>query len=81
MIINNIIANPGNYAVYDSLPYKDPEMAYVHKLSKQVKIDMTNNLFTRDISELKFIEDDKGNARSQRILLRSTAVATCLNIM
>jgi hypothetical protein len=66
VIINNIIANPGTFLQYDTTPYKNPENAYVHKLSNDVKIDMSNNIFTRDLSELKFIKDDKSECKTAK---------------
>jgi hypothetical protein len=54
VIINNIIVNPGSYSEYQRTPYKDPQVAYIHKNSENVTIDLSNNLLARDISELKF---------------------------
>ncbi|WP_165823883.1 right-handed parallel beta-helix repeat-containing protein [Pseudochryseolinea flava] len=66
VIINNIIANPGNYKVYESTPYKRAEDAYVHKLNKDVRIDMSNNLFTQDVSQLKFLNVDQYDFKVSR---------------
>jgi hypothetical protein len=44
VIVNNIIANPGTYSLY-SYP-RAPEEAFVYKLSKYMKIEMSNNHFT-----------------------------------
>jgi hypothetical protein len=64
VIVNNIIANPGAFVQYDTTPHKNPENAYVHKLNKEVKIDMSNNIFTRDLSELMFVKDEKSECRT-----------------
>ena len=61
VIVNNIIANPGNYSVYENTPYKKAEDAYVHKLSDDVKIDMSNNLFIRDAGQLRFMNVGQSN--------------------
>lgn len=50
VIVNNIITNPGSYSSYTS-----PEAAqssFVHKLNDDVKIEMSNNYFTADTTEL-----------------------------
>jgi hypothetical protein len=52
VVYNNIIVNPGNYSKY---VYPRTGMdAYVYKLGKDIPITIANNLFTRDISTVKF---------------------------
>jgi hypothetical protein len=52
VIYNNIIVNPGSYSTY-TYPRSSHE-AYVYKLSDKVNLQMSNNYFTRTISNLKF---------------------------
>jgi hypothetical protein len=52
VIINNIIVNPGSYSSY-TYPRTGND-AYIYKLSSNVKIQLTNNYFTRSISAVKF---------------------------
>jgi hypothetical protein len=52
---NNIIVNPGSYATYG-------EGAYIMKY-KSVILDATNNYFTRNLDELKFINPAANNYR------------------
>ncbi|HYG18875.1 MAG TPA: right-handed parallel beta-helix repeat-containing protein [Ohtaekwangia sp.] len=61
VIINNIIVNPGSYGSYKSPRTGDD--AYVYKLSKNVKLQMSNNHFTRDINAVKFINASGSNYR------------------
>jgi hypothetical protein len=61
VIINNIIINPGSYG-----SYKHPRTgadAYVYKLNKNVKLQMSNNTFTRNINQLKFVNSTDHNYR------------------
>jgi hypothetical protein len=51
-VINNIIVNPGSYSTY-TYPRTGND-AYVYLLGKNVKVQMTNNNFTRTISAMKF---------------------------
>jgi hypothetical protein len=54
VIVNNIIANPGSYSTY-TYP-RTPQDAFVYKLSKSVKIDMSNNFFTTSVDTLGIID-------------------------
>jgi hypothetical protein len=61
VIINNIIVNPGSYS-----SYKYPRTgndAYVYKLSSNVKVQMSNNYFTRSITAPKFVNAGAFNYR------------------
>lgn len=51
-VVNNIIVNPGSYSTY-AYPRTGND-AYVYLLGKNVKVQMANNHFTRDISSVKF---------------------------
>lgn len=51
-VYNNIIVNPGSYSKY-TYPRTGND-AYVYLLSKNVRIQSSNNQFTRDIATLKF---------------------------
>lgn len=63
VIVNNVIANPGSYSTYtDPL---SPESAFVNKLSDDVKIEMSNNYFTRETDSLKLVDLAKQNYRPQ----------------
>jgi hypothetical protein len=60
-IYNNIIVNPGSYGTY---PYpRTNQDSYVYKLSKHVKLQMSNNRFTRQIAHMKFVDPAKNNYR------------------
>lgn len=61
VIINNIIVNPGSYTTY-TYPRTSSD-SYIYKLSGAVKLQSSNNYFTRDISELKFINAGALNYR------------------
>ena len=64
VIINNIIVNPGSFIQYETTAYKNPQNAYVHKLSDEVNIDISNNIFTQDLSELKFLNVEKADFKT-----------------
>jgi hypothetical protein len=51
-VINNIIVNPGSYSTY-TYPRTGND-AYVYLLGKNVRVQMANNHFTRDIGTVKF---------------------------
>jgi hypothetical protein len=61
VIINNIIVNPGNYSTY-KYPRTGND-AYVYKLSSNVKVQMSNNYFTRSITAVKFANAGAYNYR------------------
>lgn len=61
VIVNNIIANPGTYASY-SYPRSSAD-AFVYKLSKDVKIDMSNNYFTISVDALRMAQPGTTNFR------------------
>lgn len=52
-IINNIISNPGSYPTY-TYP-RSPQDAFVYKLNKDVKIQMSNNFFTTVTDSLRVV--------------------------
>jgi hypothetical protein len=58
-IINNIIAEPGNYSLY-TYP-RTPQDAFVYKLSSNVKIEISNNYFTTNVNAIQFINLDALN--------------------
>jgi hypothetical protein len=53
VIINNIIVNPGSYSTY-RYPRSGND-AYVYKLGSNVKVQSSNNYFTRSITAPKFV--------------------------
>jgi hypothetical protein len=61
VIINNIIVNPGSYSTY-SYPRTNND-AYIYKLNSKVKIQLSNNYFTRDITSVKFTNAGAYNYR------------------
>jgi hypothetical protein len=68
VIVNNIIVNPGSYSTY-AYP-RTANDAYVYKLSTNVKVLLSNNYFTRTISDVKF-----SNAGAYNYRLTSTSPA------
>ena len=60
-IVNNIIANPGNYSAY-SYP-RSPSDAFVFRLNKDVKIEMASNYFTTVTDSLRIINLAEMNYR------------------
>jgi hypothetical protein len=58
-VYNNLIVNPGSYTKY-TYPRSGND-AYVYLLSKNVKVQMLNNHFTRDINSLKFVSPSTNN--------------------
>jgi hypothetical protein len=61
VIMNNIIVKPGSYGTYAS-PRTTAD-AYVYKLSSAVKLTMSNNYFTQDITTVKFSDPTTFNYR------------------
>jgi hypothetical protein len=61
IIYNTIVVNPGSYTTY-SYPRTSAD-AYVYKLSSKVKVQTSNNYFTRSITALKFINSGANNYR------------------
>jgi hypothetical protein len=61
VIINNIIAKPGNYNLY-TYP-RTSQDAFVYRLSSNVKIDMANNYFTPNVDAVQFVNLDALNYR------------------
>lgn len=60
-IVNNIIANPGTYTAYtDKRTSAD---AFVYLENSDVKVKMSNNLFTSSVEELRFVDTAKDNYR------------------
>lgn len=61
VIYNNIIVNPGSYGTY---PHpRTGNDSYIYKLSANVKVQIANNKFTRDIKQLKFVNPADNNYR------------------
>ncbi|MBL7856253.1 MAG: right-handed parallel beta-helix repeat-containing protein [Cyclobacteriaceae bacterium] len=58
VIVNNIIVNPGTYAEYKSNFFKSADDAYVNKLSDNVKINLSHNLFIQELNEVHFSNPD-----------------------
>lgn len=58
-IYNNIVVNPGNYSIY--VYPRTGEDAYVYKLGRSIPVEMSNNIFTRDINYLKFANASADN--------------------
>src|SRR5690606_41519306 len=61
IIRNNVIVNPGNYNVY-KYP-RSGDDAFVYKLSKEVRIEMSNNLFAHDLESVGLADIKHGNFR------------------
>ena len=55
-VINNIISNPGALATGD-------KQAFVYRVSDDVKVDMSNNLFVTNLDTLQFINAAADNYR------------------
>ena len=75
VIQNNIIVNPGSFSTYTAP--RTGNDAYVYKLSSAVKIQMSNNYFTRDIAAPKFVSPFTFNFR---LASGSPAINQGLNI-
>ncbi|MBT1705698.1 right-handed parallel beta-helix repeat-containing protein [Chryseosolibacter indicus] len=71
VVYNNIVVNPGTYSTY-TYP-RTGDDAYVYKLGKTIPVTMSNNLFTRDINTVKFVNPSAAN---YRITTSSPAVNT-----
>lgn len=61
IIRNNVIVNPGNYNVY-KYP-RSGDDAFVYKLSKDVRIEMSNNLLAHDLESVGLADIKHGNFR------------------
>jgi hypothetical protein len=61
VVINNIVANPGSYSTY--VYPRTPNDAFIFKLTKTLRVDASNNYFTTDINELKFLNAQLQNYR------------------
>lgn len=59
IVKNNLIVNPGSYSSY-TYPRTGND-AYVYLLDKTVKIQTSNNYFTRDVNAAKFVSASTGN--------------------
>ncbi len=64
VIINNIIANPGNYSEY-YYPRK-PEDAFIYKLTKDMNIEISNNYLTTNIDALGIINLGESNYKMDK---------------
>lgn len=61
VVINNIIVNPGSYSTYKAP--RTGNDAYVYLLSKDLRVQMSNNYFTRSITAPKFVNAGAYNYR------------------
>ncbi|HYG01391.1 MAG TPA: right-handed parallel beta-helix repeat-containing protein [Chryseosolibacter sp.] len=61
VVFNNIIVNPGSFSKY-SYPRTGND-AYVYKLGKTIPLVVANNIFTRDINSVKFVNAGANNFR------------------
>jgi hypothetical protein len=61
LIINNIIVNPGSYSTY--VYPRTGNDAYIYLLNKTMKVTISNNILTRDISSVKFSNPAAANYR------------------
>jgi hypothetical protein len=52
VVYNNIVVSPGNYFTY--VYPRSATDAYVYKIAKTIPVDIANNIFTLDISQLQF---------------------------
>jgi hypothetical protein len=68
IVTNTIVVNPGSYSLY-TYP-RTANDSYIYKLSSKVKVQVSNNYFTRSISALKFV-----NAGAHNYRLGSTSPA------
>jgi hypothetical protein len=76
-VINNIIVNPGSYSTY-TYPRTGND-AYVYLLGKNVRVQMANNHFTRDINTVKFknaASFDYGLTSSSPVVNKGYNIAT-----
>lgn len=60
-IVNNIIANPGNYSTYSGSRTSDDSFVYL--VNSDVKVNMANNLFVKSSSEVQFVDVANDNYR------------------
>lgn len=61
-VINNIIVNPGSLSKYTGVYIVN---AYVQKLSREMNVRSSNNIFTDNINNVKFIDAGAHNYRIQ----------------
>jgi hypothetical protein len=61
IVYNTIVVNPGSYSTYTSP--RTGNDAYLYKLSSNVKVQASNNYFTRSITALKFVNAGANNYR------------------
>lgn len=61
VVINNVIVNPGNYSKY--VYPRTPQDAFLYLLSKDLKVDLRNNFFATDISQIQFADPASNNYR------------------
>jgi hypothetical protein len=81
VIVNNIIANPGSYSAYDTLPVTS---AFVYTLDENVKIEMSNNYFTTDTEALKILDIAQSNyamENSSPVIDKGADVSLYYNIL
>jgi D-ribose pyranose/furanose isomerase RbsD len=60
-IVNNIIANPGTYSTYSDL--RTSEDSFIYRMSSDVNVNMSNNLFVASVNEVQFVDPSKENYR------------------
>jgi hypothetical protein len=61
VIVNNIILNPGSYTTY--VYPRTGNDAYVYRLNKTMNVQMSNNIFNRDVNYVKFVSTTAKNFR------------------
>lgn len=60
-VVNNIISNPGSYA--DFVGSENSDKAFVDRVSDQVNLEMSNNLFVKRIESVQFVDPANDNYR------------------
>lgn len=61
LVWNNIMVNPGSYSAY--VYPRSANDAYIYKLSGNVNLNVSNNYYTRNIADLKFLNVAAHNYR------------------
>lgn len=63
-IVNNIIANPGSFGIYNDSTRSSND-AFIYRMTPEVKISSSHNLFVVSVKEMKFVDPGKDNYRLQ----------------
>ena len=61
VVKNNIIINPGNYSYY-TYP-RTPADSYLYLLNKYVPLESSNNIYSTDLTSIKFVSASLNNYR------------------